>query len=208
MKLDEALNKIADVEVREFLTKIINDQNTYVTKLEAQLKGMSNQEPTDGLNDYTRKFIVDSMREKVIAAAEKQILAKIPAEIYNAVKPEYIKFLNERMDEAHMTVEFAVDAFSLTLGRYQTAGNSLVTPGKANPQGTPVPQQTNPAPAQQPVIPNAQQILNMQPPVMTNRDPSVTSGMVLPETKPIQNTRDAMQRFKNRMKANGGSKFQ
>lgn len=208
MNLDEALGKITDPEVKEFFSKIVKDQNGYISKLEAQLKELSKAGPAaTGTDDVTMRYLEKNMRKDVIAEAKAKILDSIPKEIFDVVEKDWLAFLEKGMDKAHTTEEFAVDAFNLVYGRcFADKNHPLHRLGKgpSNPGATPTPPQagTNGA-----AIAGVQNILSPQPPVMTGKDTPAASGLPETATAP-KNTKDAFTRFRERIAQSGGSKFQ
>lgn len=207
MTLQEALGKITDPEVKAFFEQMIANQNSYVTKLETQLKAQPKPATqTGGLDEVTIKYLEKNMREDVISKAKAIILANVSKEYYNAVEADYLKFLDEKMKKENTTVEFATDAFNLVLGRcWSKPDHPIHQVGKTpTPGGTPTPQATPGTNGAQ--VQGVQDILRQTPPVMSGADPSA-GGM--PEGgKQVKNTKDAFASFKMRIQGNGSNKFQ
>lgn len=209
MTLQEALGKVTDPEVKAFLEKVIGDQNSYVTKLEAQLKEMKDTGSSKGgIDDVTAKYLEKNMRRDVISEATEKIIAAVGQDIFNAVKPDYDKFLADRMTKNNTTVEYAVDAFNLVYGRcFAQKDHPVHNVGKTtNPTGTPTQQ---PAGTNGQSVAQVQNILTGQPPVvMTGKDTGAASGLPGTQGTPVNSTRDAFKRLKDRVQANGGNRFQ
>ena len=207
MTLEEALSSVADSEKRAFIEKMIKDQNSYITKLENQLKATPQPSAPNGTNDVTMKYLEKNMRRDVIAEAEQQILASISPEVYAAVKPDYMDFLDKKMTREYTTVEYAVDAFALVLGRCMSNKDHAVNKiGKAAPPGD-TPKQQVQAGTNGQAVADVQNILKTTAPVMTGKDSGSQTGMPNVGGQPIKNTKDAFSALKNRFAANGENKF-
>lgn len=207
MNLDEALGKVTDPEVKSFFEKMIKDQNSYITKLETQLKEAKTSAPAAaGLDPITAKYLEKNMRDDVIREATQTIIESVGEEVFKAIKPDYDEFLKANMDKAHTTVEYAVDAFNLVYGRCLAKKDHPVhNIGKTdNPVGTPkVAAGTNGQ-----AVDAVKNILAGQPPVMTGKDIGAASGIPGTQGTPVKSTKDAFAKFKDRIINNGGSKFQ
>lgn len=210
MNIDEALAKVTDQEVRTFLQKVIADQNSYATKLEAQVAELkknpaqNNQGSTD---DITRKYLEDNMRRDIINQASVAIKETYGEQIYNACVQDYLDFLKANMTLKNTTVEFATDAFNLVYGRcFAKKDHPVHAIGKATtPSGTPSPQNAgNNAGSVQQVA----SIIAGQPQVMNPNDASAGQGLPGTEGVKVKNTRDAFTAFKDRLRQGGSSKFQ
>lgn len=208
MTLEEALKGITDPDIRQFIQTMITNQNSYITKLETQLKETSKPATQSGVDEITAKYLEKNMRRDVIAEAEKQILSEVDPKVYEAVKPDFMEFLEKSMKKENTTVEFAVDAFSLVLGRcYRIKGHAVNNIGKGTtPTTTPTQQTTIGTNSNQ--VQNVQNILSNQPPIMTHNDSSAAGGLPNSTSTPIKNTRDAFASLKNRFNQTGGSRFQ
>lgn len=211
MTLDEALGKVTDPEVKAFLDKMIKDQNSYITKLENQVKNptpnAANTSGGTGVDDITRTYLEKNMRKDVIAEATAKIRNDFGEELFKAVEKDYTEFLDKNMDKAHTTVNYAVDAFALVLGRcYGIKDHPVTKVGKTTtPSGTP---SQNNAGTNGQAVQGVQNILAGQAPIMTGNDTGSASGMPNVGTGQIKNTRDAFASLKNRFANNGGGKFQ
>lgn len=211
MTIDEALAKVADTEARAFLQKVIGDQNSYATKLEAQiaeLKKAPAQTQVQGTDDITRKYLEDNMRRDIINQATTAIKASYGDAIVEACMPDYLDFLKANMTLKNTTVEYATDAFNLVYGRcFAKKDHPVHNVGKASsPSGTPTPQVqagNNAAGVQQ-----VASIINGQPPVMNPGDHSAGQGLPGTQGTPVKNTKDAFKAFRDRMVQGGSSKFQ
>lgn len=208
MTLEEALKGITDPNVKQFFQTMIANQNSYITKLENQLKETSKPATQSGVDDITAKYLEKNMRRDVIAEAEKQILSEVDPKVYEAVKPDFMEFLEKNMEKKNTTVEFVVDAFSLVLGRcYRIKDHEVNKVGKAvTPTSTPTSQTTISSNSNQ--VQNVQNILSKQPPIMTANDSSAGSGLPGTQGNSIKSTRDAFASLKNRFNNSGGSRFQ
>ena len=210
MTIDEALAKVTDQEAKAFLQKVIGDQNSYATKLEAQiaeLKKAPAQTQAQGTDDITRKYLEDNMKRDITNQAIVNIKANYGDAIVDACMPDYLEFLKSNMTLKNTTVEYATDAFNLVYGRcFAKKDHPVHNVGKASsPSGTPTPQTAgnNAAGVQQ-----VASIINGQPPVMNPNDQSAGQGLPGTQGTPVKNTRDAFSAFRDRLRQGGSSKFQ
>lgn len=218
--LDEVLGRVTNPEDREFLKKMIADQNSYITKLENVNKGAAqqgaqpapSQATSTGVDKITQNYILQKMKADVIIDATGKIKQAISEPMFEAVKDDWIKFLDANMSVEKTTVEFAVDAFNLILGRCLSIKDHAVNQlGKAQPPaGTPnagVQSPTN-AGTNAAGVQGVNDILRNQPPTMGAGDVGAQSGMPNVPPTQIKNTKDAFSSLKNKLSGNGGNKFQ
>lgn len=210
MNFEEALGKITDPEVKAFFQKMVSDQNSYITKLETQLreqKATGNPgAPAKGGDDITQAYIRKKMREEVIANATAVIVAAYGQDVFNAVKPDFDAFLEANMKPENTRDDYVIDAFNLVYGRcYAKKDHPVHQVGKTvNPNGTPAPQVgTN---GQQ--VAAVQNVISGQPPVMSGTDASAGQGLPGVQGTPVKSTKDAFARLKDRVANSGGNKFQ
>lgn len=210
MTIDEALAKITDQEAKAFLQKVIGDQNSYATKLEAQiaeLKKAPAQTQAQGTDDITRKYLEDNMKRDITNQAIAIIKASYGDAIVDACMTDYLEFLKSNMTLKNTTVEYATDAFNLVYGRcFAKKDHPVHNVGKASsPSGTPSPQTAGNNAA---VVQQVASIINGQPPVMNPNDQSAGQGLPGTQGTPVKNTRDAFSAFRDRLRQGGSSKFQ
>ena len=205
MTLEEALAKVTDAEVKAMLQKVINDQNKYIGQLETQLKAGGNNASSKP-DDVTMRYLEKNMRRDVIAEAVAEIKKDVSEEVYKAVEPDFLDFLDKTMKKENTTVAFCTDAFSLIYGKCLRKKDHPVNQiGKdTNPQVvTPTTAGTNGQSVAQ-----VNSILQNQPPVITDKDQASGSVQGLPNTgTQVKNTREAFSSLKNRFANNGGNKF-
>ena len=209
MTLEEALGKITDSEVKAFFTKMVADQNSYITKLETQLKekqtATSSTQPAR--DDITTQYLMKKMREDVVNEAIKVIVAAVGKEIYDAVSSDFLGFLDKNLTPERTTVEYVVDAFNLVYGRcFARKDHPVHQVGKTatNPSGTP----TNTPGTNGAQVAAVNNIIANQPPVMTGTDTSAGQGLPGVQGTPVKTTRDAFSRLKDRIGQSGGNRFQ
>ncbi len=211
MNLEEALGKITDPEVKAFFQKMTSDQNSYITRLETQLrelKAQGNPGATSTGDSITQEYIRKKMREEVITKATSLIIDAVGKPVFEAVKPDFDAFLEKNMKPENTREDYVVDAFNLVYGRCLTKKDHPVHQvGKtaANPGGTPTP--TNAGTNGQQVA-QVQNVIAGQPPVMSGTDSSAGQGVPGTHGEPVKNTRDAFARLKERVANNGGNRFQ
>jgi len=209
MNLEEALGKITDPEVKAFFQKMTSDQNSYITKLETQLKELKAQGNPGAVpsgDSITQEYIRKKMREEVIAKATSLIIDAVGKPVFEAVKPDFDAFLEKNLKPENTTEAYVIDAFNLVYGRCLTKKDHPVHQvGKTvNPNGTPTP--TAGTNGQQVAV--VQNVISGQPPVMSGTDASAGQGVPGTQGTPVKNTRDAFSRLKDKVANNGGNKFQ
>ena len=206
MTLEEALGRIADPEAKIFFEKMIKEQNSYITKLETQLKTSAAAPAVAGLDSVTQKYLEKNMRNDVIREATQRIIESFGEDIFKAVKPDWDAFLEGKMLKENTTPEFATDAFNLVLGRcFSDKNHAVHKVGKTtNPTGTPAQASTTNGQA----VAEVQHILVGQPPVMTGNDTGAASGLPGTQGVPVKNTKDAFSKLKEKFQNNGGNRFQ
>jgi hypothetical protein len=205
MTLEEALSKVTDADAKAMLQKVINDQNKYIGQLEAQVKTNSNNVSTK-TDDITMAYLEKNMRKDVIAEAVAEIKKDVSEEVFKAIEPDFLAFLDKTMKKENTTVNFCTDAFSLVYGQCLRKKDHPVNQiGKgSNPQVvTPTTPNTNGQ-----SVANVNSILQKQPASITDKDQSSGAAMNLPNTgTQVKNTRDAFTSLKNRFSNNGANKF-
>lgn len=210
MTLEEALGKVTDPEAQATLRKVTSDQNSYITKLETQLKELKAKPEgsTSTGDEYTQAYLRRKMREEVIAKATEMIISSVGQEIFLAVKPDFDAFLEKNLKPENTKEDYVVDAFNLVYGRcFAKKDHPVHQVGKTttNPSGTPSP--TNAGTNGQQVA-AVQNVISGQPPVMSGSDASAGQGLPGVQGTPVKDTRDAFKRLKDRVANSGGSKFQ
>lgn len=210
MNLDEALGKITDPDAKAFFTKMVSDQNSYITKLEKQLTELktssSNSNVASGVDGITQEYIRKKMREEVISNATRIIIESVGNDIYNAVKPDFEAFLDKNLKPENTKEDYVIDAFNLVYGRcYAKKDHPVHQIGKtASPNGTPsVAAGTN---GEQ--VAAVQNVISGQPPIMSGQDLNAGKGLPGVQGTPVKTTKDAFARFKDRIANSGGNKFQ
>lgn len=184
--------------------KKVTDQNSYITKLEAQAKAgnTSPQQSATAANDpVVQRYLEEKMREDTLSKAYVIIKQEVSEDIFKVIEPDLEAFLNKNMTKQNTTVAFVTDAFSLILGKaYRNKEHAIHKIGKG---GTPTatPNQTNAVNVQ-----NVQQSLRQTPPVITGQD-GTSGGLPSTEVK-VVNTKDAFKALRERFNQSGGNKFQ
>ena len=196
MTLEEALKEIERLN-GELTTerKKVTDQNSYITKLEAQVKAKGDANP--GSTDPTiQEYIKKKMREDVLAQSLVLIKADVSDEEYKAIEPDFLAFLDKNMKDQNVKVDYILDAFALVLGRAMRKKDHPIHSVKA---ATP-PASTTPPGKGNPAVPPVN-----QPPGITGADGGSTPP---PSTeKKIGNTKDAFASLREKMGNIGGNRF-
>lgn len=210
MTLEEVLGRVTNLEDKAFLEKMIKDQNSYITKLETQLKAKpssENPEAIAGMNKVTYAYLEAKMKEDIITKATAAIKVNIAEPYFVAVEKDWLEFLNKNMDQAHTTVEYATDAFNLVLGRCMANKDHAVNQiGKTQtPNGTPSNQVSAGTNAQG--VQDVNNIIRQTPPVMSPNDVNAQSGIPTPQPNQIKNTRNAFDALKTKLGSQRGNPF-
>ena len=221
MTLEEAQAQLAELtkqrEADQATIKQLNEniskQNSYITKLEARNNNSSEpaQKPTSSTVDTrfdpaVQAYLEKNMKRDAIEEAKGQILQEITPEVYKAIEPDFLEFLNKNLKKDNCTTAYIVDAFSLVMGRaLRNKEHPINKLGKGTdtPPATPT-QTTNSSQVQ--TVQNT--ILNnTTPPVMSNKDSGAASGMPGGNGAQLRNTKDAFKSLKDRFANIGGTKF-
>lgn len=200
MTLEELTKQVEDLQ-KELVTerKKISDQNSYITKLEAQVKNPQPGAPVPSTDPTIQAYIEKKMREDVTAQAIAAIKADVTEDIYKAVEPDFLEFLEKNMRKENVRVDYIVDAFALVWGRCMRKKDHPIHAVKTTTPGGTTPTNQNPIPGQMvpPVI--------TQPPGITGRE---GGGTPPPSTDiKVANTKEAFAALKQKMGTIGGGKF-
>ena len=221
MTLEEAQQQLTDMakknEALEAENKKLNEnisrQNSYITKLEANRSQPSDQaqRPTsstvgNNFDPAVQAYLEKNMKRDAIEEAKVQIKQEITEEMYKAIEPDFMAFLDKNLKKENCTTAYIVDAFSLVMGRALRNKEhpiNKIGKGMATPPATPT-QTTNSSQVQsvQNTILN-----NTTPPIMTNKDVGAASGMPSGNGVQHQTTKDAFKSLKERFANMGGNRF-
>lgn len=195
------------------LKENISKQNSYITKLENRNStniesAQKSAAPTADtrFDPAVQAYLEKNMKRDAIEEAKVLIKSEITEEMYKAVEPDFMSFLEKNLKKENCTSAYIVDAFSLVMGRALRNKEhpiNKIGKGTATPPATPTPT-TNSSQVQsvQNTILN-----NTTPPVMTNKDVGAASGMPAGNGAQHQTTRDAFKSLKDRFANIGGNKF-
>lgn len=212
----EAMTKERDEALADNkqLKENISRQNSYITKLENKTNS-TNIEPAQKSTTPTvdtrfdpavQAYLEKNMKRDAIEEAKAMIKTEITEEMYKAVEPDFMAFLDKNLRKENCTAAYIVDAFSLVMGRALRNKEhpiNKIGKGMATPPATPT-QTTNSSQVQsvQNTILN-----NTTPPVMTNKDVGAASGMPSGNGVQHQTTKDAFKSLKERFANIGGNRF-
>ncbi len=205
MTLEEAQAKIAELEAENSkLQAQVKNQNSYITKLEAQTKGAPNNPGgnSNNLDPVTQKYLEKNMIKDTIAEAKENIVKQVGIEIYNAIEPDLTTWLKANMKIQNCTVEFVEDSFNLIYGRcFRNKEHKIheVIGKGSNPQVV-----TPTQPPQTPVTPTNPTVLN-QPPVINSKDGFPSTP---PQPQTTKSKKDIFSDFSRRIAAGGSNPFQ
>lgn len=212
----EAMTKERDEALADNkqLKENISRQNSYITKLESKTNSTnieSAQKSTTPTVDTrfdpaVQAYLEKNMKRDAIEEAKAMIKTEITEEMYKAVEPDFMAFLDKNLKKENCTTAYIVDAFSLVMGRALRNKEhpiNKIGKGMATPPATPT-QTTNSSQVQsvQNTILN-----NTTPPVMTNKDVGAASGMPSGNGAQHQTTKDAFKSLKERFANMGGNRF-
>ena len=212
----EAMTKERDEALADNkqLKENISRQNSYITKLESKTNSTnieSAQKSTTPTVDTrfdpaVQAYLEKNMKRDAIEEAKAMIKTEITEEMYKAVEPDFMAFLDKNLKKENCTTAYIVDAFSLVMGRALRNKEhpiNKIGKGMATPPATPT-QTTNSSQVQsvQNTILN-----NTTPPVMTNKDVGAASGMPSGNGVQHQTTKDAFKSLKERFANMGGNRF-
>lgn len=205
MTLEEAQAKIKELEVEiGKLQGQVKNQNSYITKLEAQVKGAPNNPGgnSNGLDSVTQRYLEKNMMRDTIEEAKQNIVKQVGIDVYNAIEPDLSEWLKANMKIQNCTVEFVEDSFNLIYGRcfrnkdhkvHEALGKGT-TPQVATPTSTP----------QTPVTPTNPTVLN-QPPVITSKDGFPSTP---PQPQGNKTKKEIFSDFGKKLAAGGNNPFQ
>jgi hypothetical protein len=185
--------------------KQVSDQNSYITRLEAQAKTVTAtpQQPSGIPSDQiVQKYLKEKMREDTLVKAKKVIIEETSTEVFNIMEKDFLEFLNKNMKDADVKVEYMVDAFSLIMGRALRIKDHPIQKllGKSEtPKATPV--QTN-----EQAVQSVQGTIKQQPPVLSPRD-SIAPTATPDGSIGVKNTKDAYKALKEKLNGFGGNRF-
>lgn len=201
MTLEEALARIKELEVEQGkLQQQIKNQNSYITKLEAQAKATPNPAggTSNGLDPVTQKYLEKNMMKDTIAEAKANILTQVDPSIYAAIEPDLLEWLKVNMQIQNCTVAFVEDAFNLISGRCYRDKNHKVHEVLGKDKN---PQTVTPNPAPQVTPTTSINVLNNQPPVITNKDGFPSNP---PQPQANKTKKDIFSDFSKRIASGGG----
>lgn len=211
----EAMTKERDEALAENkkLNENISRQNSYITKLEANRSQPSDQaqRPTsstvgNNFDPAVQAYLEKNMKRDAIEEAKVQIKQEITEEMYKAIEPDFMAFLDKNLKKENCTTAYIVDAFSLVMGRALRNKEhpiNKIGKGTTTPSATPT-QTTNSSNVQ--TVQNT--ILNnTTPPTMTGKDSGAASGMPTGNGVQVSSTKDAFKSLKQRFSNIGGNRF-
>ena len=201
-------------EEKEALEKNQKEQNSYITKLEAQLQSSKSsskiamQEALHLSQPLTAYLQKNMKRDTIEEAMQALIQQGTGAEIVKCMKPELTKFLDETMTIDKTRPSYVVDAFHLLYGKAMADKNHPVHKiGQAGKQENipPVSQPVSQVAGQQDI---AQQLRDKIAPTMTPTDVNAAQSPPLQNpNEQIKTTKDAVNAFKRRIINAGGNRF-
>ena len=201
---------------KEQLEQNVKNQNSYITKLEQNVKKPEQQIGGPTITDKRlSEYLARNMKRDAIDEAFAVINQNVAPEIVECLKPEVLAMIDKTMTIDRTQPSYVIDAFNIIYGSAMTNKNHKIHQiGKA-PEPKPATAPAQPGPAQQVAQPvAAQPAINEQlkafmgtTPTMTPSDKSAVQAPPNTSPTPIANTRDAMSRFKDAIKNAGANRF-
>ena len=211
-KIAEAESRAAkaEEEVKKLETQRAN-QNSYITKLEGKVHGLEDSmesvkksvQSAPALAPEITEYFQKKRREDYTEQAVNEIISQVGQEKYDCLKDELNNFLKLYMNEKNVSVRYIIDSFNLLLGRAvanpEHPIHKLLEPSKEETKQVPISEVDKAL--------FTQSINSMQNRTMTNEDANVGGA---PEVKAptVNNTKEAMNAFKNRLFNLDSSKFE
>ena len=208
-QLTEAQNKLAtleaakvtdDAKITELETQRSN-QNSYITKLEGKIrvaennttaiKEAVNKTPQKDYPDEIVEYFQKVRREDYVRDAKTEIVSRVGEEVFNIFETELMDFLKKYMSNNTMSVKYIVDSFDLIYGRAMSNKDHAIH--KLNTKSQPVVTQT--------MVPNTSALNAQMNTLVTNvmtPDDSNAGGAPVIKAQPIANTKDAMNKLKDK----------
>ena len=215
-KLAEAEERAtkAEAEVKELQTQRSN-QNSYITKLEGKVQGLETQVNTvkasvnnaPALAPEITEYFQKKRREDYTEQAVNEIVSQVGQETYDCLKEDLANFLKLYMTEKNVSVRYIIDSFHLLLGR------ALANPDHPVHKVIGGKKEEEPKAQEEPKVTNEdseafkQKLASMTNMTMTNDDANAGGA---PEVKAptVQNTKEAMNSFKQRLFNLDSKKFE
>jgi hypothetical protein len=182
----ELENRMKELESEnKKLTENISNQNSYITKLEDQVKKAqedSSRKSTPASNTLDPKLekiyqhAEKSFLREVVSEAEQAIIAQLGLPVYEAIKPDFKAFLDKNLNSTNAELNYILSAFDLVLGRaYKNKEHAVHKVGMDPKQVTPptTPNQNKPTQRVGVMTPNDNQsgILGTQNPAGQTAQP-------------------------------------
>lgn len=105
----------AEALAKAKLEENVRNQNSYITKLEADRKaGTQDKEPLD---PATKAYLQKKMREDTIAGTLQKLAPQFPVGVIGAVREDLDLFLNNTMKPENTTEAYVREAFYLCYGK-------------------------------------------------------------------------------------------
>lgn len=204
MTLEELQKKLDQQQAEnEKLAKQVKDQNAYITRLEAD----KSKGGTTGVDPTVQNYLKKKMREDALNESKAEIVSVVGADVYAAIEPDLIPFLDKHMTETHTNKAYIIDAFNLLLGRaYGNKDHAIHKIGKDGKQQE-TSQQASNAGSNASTVAGVQNKLASQGPSPIN-DQDQGGGQTGVQADPVKNTKEAKQRLRDRMRQQmAGNRF-
>lgn len=196
---------------KEQLEQNVKNQNSYITKLEQNVKKPEQQIGSPTITDKRlSEYLARNMKRDAIDEAFAVINQNVAPEIVECLKPEVLAMIDKTMTIDRTQPSYVIDAFNIIYGSAMTNKNHKIHQiGKA-PEPKPAAAPVQPVPVQQAAQPTVNEQLKAfmgTTPTMTPSDKSAVQAPPNTSPTPIANTRDAMSRFKDAVRNAGANRF-
>lgn len=182
------------IKALEKQQKTIDDNQTYITKLETE-RNTLNDKLADAVKNESdpsvKQYVYEQRMKTQRETAEKELVAKYGEPVVNAMREDFDNWVNANAKAEESSVHFFKSAFQMLLG------GALGTPGHAVIEAFKIPVQQ---PDVQPKTDEEKIVKQVLPPNPLNPkdNPSATPGATGPEPA-AANTDEAYDSFRKRL---------
>jgi hypothetical protein len=183
---------------RAKLEKNVSEQNSYITKLEADRKAapVANQQ----LDPQVKSYLQRKMREDTIAEALNYLKTQFEPGVLGVMNEDLMKFLDATMKPENTTVSYVKEAFYLCYGKSLANKEHAIHKLKSEPAPQSVVKEAVQQPTAEERLKNLQ-VFNPNP-TMTSSDQGTFPVDQLPGSNGVapKDTQDALRSFKQKLR--------
>lgn len=183
---------------RAKLEKNISEQNSYITKLEADRKAAPVAK--EELDPQVKSYLQRKMREDTIAEALNSLKSQFEPGVLGIMNEDLMKFLDQTMKPQNTTVAYVKEAFYLCYGKALANKDHAIHGLKAEPAPQSVVQESVEQPTAEERLKNLK-VFNPNP-TMTESDQGSLPVDELPGSNGVapRDTQDALRAFKQKLR--------